>query len=118
MKKIKEYLPVVGCLVIVSIFALLFFGNRALLEQKKAWELEEVRLKREVATITAEAEKLRLEAYKNFQALQEREKTLTALTNQTEALRQEFEEIYANNEPCQAWADTPLPEPVLKWLRK
>ena len=115
---LKDYLPVVGFLVAAAILAFLVISNQMLREQKTAWELEKALLKKEVALITAENKNLRLEAYANLQALKEREKTLTDLTNQTETLRQEFEKIYANNEPCAVWADTRLPGPVLDRLRR
>ena len=54
----------------------------------------------------------------NRAALAKRELIATELAAQTEALRYELNELYLNNEPCAAWADSAVPGPVLDRLRK
>lgn len=91
----------------------------------KALKSDNRRLALEVETVQAQAEALAREAAglqralaANFQALEAREKKMAELAGQTETLRLELEELYANNEPCRAWADADVPGPVLDRLRK
>lgn len=72
----------------------------------------------ETAGLLAEADTLRRALADSQAAFKEREKQKAQLAAQTEELRSELEELYRANEPCQTWADSPVPDPVYKRLRK
>lgn len=72
----------------------------------------------EAARHQSEADTLRRALADSQAALKEREKQKAQLAAQTEELRDELEELYRANEPCQTWADSPVPDPVYKRLRK
>ena len=86
------------------------------------WEIRALRAEKTLAEQKAalaliEGEGLRQEVAAGLVALNRREEKAAELAAQTEALRHELSELYLNNEPCAAWADALVPEPVLKRLR-
>lgn len=76
------------------------------------------RLAQTLATLEKENAGLRRELADNFEALRLREKHQAELAIQTEALINELNELYQNNEHCRVWADSPVPDDVLKRLRQ
>lgn len=86
--------------------------------QIKSLRADKARLEQSAALAQTETTTLRRELAANRQALEIREKQTTELAAQTEMLRHEIEELYRNNEPCAAWADSPVPNPVLDRLRQ
>lgn len=77
-----------------------------------------VALEQTVAGAQAEAAALRQELAASLEALARREEARAELAAQAETLRQELEELYQNDKPCQTWADSPVPDPVYRRLRK
>lgn len=72
----------------------------------------------EAAGLRAEAVTLRQALADNQAALTAREEQKAVLAAQTDELRRELEELYQNDQPCQTWADSPVPDPVFRRLRK
>lgn len=72
----------------------------------------------EAAGLRAEADTLRRALGDSQAALAAREEQKAVLAAQTNELRRELEELYQNDEPCQTWADSPVPDPVYRRLRK
>lgn len=112
----KIKITLAGLLVLVLVIAWL---------QVKSLEADNARLTSAVKLSLTEAAGLRAEATTLRQALDDSQAALTAreeqkavLAAQTEELRRELEELYQNDEPCQTWADSPVPDPVYRRLRK
>jgi len=83
----------------------------------KSLESDNLDLYQAAALAGAEAAGLRRELAEGQAALTVREAEKTRLAAQTEALRHELEELYNNDEPCQTWADSLMPDPVYRRLR-
>lgn len=79
---------------------------------------DKLRLSQAAARAMAETVTLRRELAAGQVALMERERQAAQLAAQTDNLRRELEELYNNDEPCQTWADSPVPDPVYRRLRK
>lgn len=85
--------------------------------QAKALKADNARLEQAAAAAEIWAQSLQKELEFNYMALAEREQKRAELAAETEALRNELSELYANNEPCAVWADGAIPGPILDRLR-
>lgn len=72
----------------------------------------------EAARSQAENATLRQALDDSQAALAAREEQKAALAAHTEELRRELEDLYNNDTPCKTWADSPVPDPVYRRLRK
>lgn len=95
-----------------------FFRIQSLTADKARLTSAAVLASVEAAGLRAEAVTLRRALAADQAALMERERQATQLAAQTNELRRELEELYQNDEPCQTWADSPVPDPVYRRLRK
>lgn len=86
--------------------------------QVKTLKADRARLEQTAAVSEKTISSLQKELKTNQTALAEREQKQAELTALTEMLGHELSELYANNEPCAAWADSDIPGPVFDRLRR
>ena len=104
-------------LVVLFIGMAITIGGQHL--RAKALKAEKSLAEQTASIAAAEAQGLRWELEANRAALEKREETAAELAAQTEALLNELDELYRQEdvEVCGVWAATPIPDAVYNRLR-
>ena len=114
----RTKIKMAAALALVITLAVGVVAIQSLRADNRALAADKAQMAEAMATSRAEADTLRQELKAGQAALMAREHEKAALATQTEELRSELERLYQSNEPCAAWADGRVPDPVYRRLRK